>query len=102
MALKNSMVAGGSISKHVERGAMEAAQRRGCQFVLVSPLRDDLPVEAGAEWLSTTPSTDTTLMLGIVQTLVSENQHKQTKLDRYTEGWPVFLRYLTGESDGVP
>lgn len=26
MALKNSMVAGGSISKHVERGAMAAAQ----------------------------------------------------------------------------
>ena len=43
MALKNSMVAGGSISKHVERGAMAAARRRGCEFVLVSPLRDDLP-----------------------------------------------------------
>lgn len=36
MALKNSMVAGGSISKHVERGAMEAARRRGCEFILVS------------------------------------------------------------------
>ena len=40
MALKNSMVAGGSISKHVERGAMEAARRRGCEFILVSPLRE--------------------------------------------------------------
>lgn len=102
MALKNSMVAGGSISKHVERGAMEAAHRRGCAFVLVSPLRDDLPVEAGAEWMTAVPGTDTALMLGIVHTLVSEGLHDQAFLDRYTEGWPVFLRYLTGESDGQP
>ncbi|MGH6716855.1 MAG: molybdopterin-dependent oxidoreductase, partial [Bradyrhizobium sp.] len=30
MALKNSMVAGGSVSKHVERGAMRRAAERGC------------------------------------------------------------------------
>ena len=40
MALKNSMVAGGGISQHVERGAMARAAPRGCQFVLVSPLRE--------------------------------------------------------------
>src|SRR5882762_3500835 len=100
MALKNSMVAGGSISKHVERGAMEAARRRGCEFILMSPLREDLPVEAGAEWMSCTPGTDNALMLGIVHTLVTEALHDQAFLDRYTEGWPVFWRYLTGESDG--
>src|SRR5437879_13655779 len=43
---------------------------------------------------------DTALMLGIVHTLVREGLHDQAFLDRYTEGWPVFLRYLTGESDG--
>ena len=26
----------------------------------------------------------------------------QAFLDRYTEGWPVFLRYLTGDADGQP
>ncbi len=46
MALKNSDVAGGSVSQHVERGAMERAAERGCQFVLVGPLRADLPDEA--------------------------------------------------------
>jgi len=102
MALKNSMVAGGSISKHVERGAMEAAHKRGCAFVLVSPLRDDLPIEAGAEWMTALAGTDTALMIGIVHTLVSEGLHDQAFLDRYTEGWPVFLRYLTGEVDGKP
>jgi len=100
MALKNSMVAGGSISKHVERGAMAAARRRGCEFVLVSPLRDDLPLEAGAEWMTARPGTDTALMIGIVHSLVSAGLHDQAFLDRYTEGWPVFLRYLLGEADG--
>jgi biotin/methionine sulfoxide reductase len=101
MALKNSMVAGGSIGKHVERGAMAAARKRGCEFILISPLRDDLPVEAGAEWMTCVPGTDTALMLGIVHTLVSEGLHDQSFLDRYAEGWPVFLRYLTGETDGA-
>jgi biotin/methionine sulfoxide reductase len=102
MALKNSMIAGGSVSKHVERGAMAAAKARGCEFVLVSPLRDDLPEEAGAEWLTVTPATDTAMMLGIVHTLVSEGLHDQAFLDRYTEGWSLFARYLTGETDGQP
>ncbi len=66
MALKNSMVAGGSVSKHVERGAMERARARGCEFVLVGPLRSDLPEEAGAEWISNIPGTDTALMLALV------------------------------------
>src|SRR5271169_2055453 len=66
MALKNSMVAGGSISRHIERGAMAQARARGCEFVLVGPLRDDLPEDAGAEWISSTPGTDTALMLALV------------------------------------
>src|SRR5712671_129555 len=63
MALKNSMVAGGSVSKHVERGAMDRARARGCEFVLVSPLRGDLPEEAGAEWVASMPGSDTALMM---------------------------------------
>ncbi|MDE2062402.1 MAG: molybdopterin guanine dinucleotide-containing S/N-oxide reductase [Bradyrhizobium sp.] len=102
MALKNSMVAGGSVSKHVERGAMRRAAERGCDFVLVSPLRVDLPDEAKAEWLSCIPGSDTALMMGIVHTLVTEGKHDRAFLERYTVGWPVFERYLLGETDGQP
>ena len=102
MALKNSMVAGGSVSEHVERGAMARAAARGCRFVLVGPLRDDLPDEAGAEWLSLVPGTDTALMLALVHTLVSEGRHDRDFLDRYTAGWPIFEAYLLGRSDGQP
>ena len=102
MALKNSMVAGGGVSKHVERGAMQRAAERGCAFVLVSPLRADLPDEAKAEWLSCAPGSDAALMMGIVHTLVIEGKHDRAFLERYTEGWPIFERYLRGETDGVP
>ncbi|AMJ61002.1 molybdopterin guanine dinucleotide-containing S/N-oxide reductase [Bosea sp. PAMC 26642] len=102
MALKNSMVAGGSISKHVERGAMDRARARGCEFVLVGPLRGDLPEEAGAEWVSSIPGTDTALMMALVHTLVVNGLHDRDFLERYTVGWPIFERYLLGESDGQP
>lgn len=102
MALKNSMVAGGSVSRHVERGAMDRARARGCEFVLVGPLRSDLPEEAGAAWISSVPGTDTALMLALVHTLVAEGLHDRAFLDRYTTGWPIFERYLLGETDGQP
>jgi biotin/methionine sulfoxide reductase len=101
MALKNSMVAGGSVSQHVERGAMERAADRGCAFVLVSPLRSDLPDEAKAEWLPVTPGSDTALMMALVHTLVAEGRHDRAFLKRCTVGWPVFERYLMGETDGI-
>ena len=52
MALKNSMVASGGISRHIERQSMQAARQRGCEFILVSPLRCDLPEEARADALA--------------------------------------------------
>ena len=79
-----------------------APRARGCQFVLVSPLRGDLPEEAGAEWISNIPGTDTALMLALVHTLVVEGLHDRDFLDRYTVGWPIFERYLLGETDGQP
>ena len=102
MALKNSMVAGGSVSQHVERGAMARARANGCRFVNVSPLRADLPEEAGSQWIANIPGTDTALMLALVHTLVVEGRHDRDFLDRYTVGWPVFERYLLGETDGQP
>ena len=102
MALKNSMVAGGGISQHVERGAMDRARQNGCEFVLVGPLRADLPSEAGAEWLSLIPGTDTALMLALAYTLVADGSHDKDFLARYTVGWELFERYLMGHADGQP
>lgn len=102
MALKNSMVAGGGVSRHLERGAMARARARGCEFLLVSPLRADLPEEAGADWTGITPGTDTALMLALVHRIVATGRHDRAFLDRYTVGWPEFEAYLTGRTDGQP
>lgn len=102
MALKNSMVSGGGISRHVERGSMQRAAERGCEFVNVGPLRADLPAEAQPEWFSIVPGTDAALMLALIHTLVVENLHDRGFLDRYTSGWLEFERYLLGETDGQP
>ncbi|QHI97131.1 molybdopterin-dependent oxidoreductase [Xylophilus rhododendri] len=102
MALKNSRVASGGISRHVERDAMQAAARRGCRFVSISPLRSDMPEEAGFEWLPATPGTDTALMLGLVHELVRLGLHDRAFLASHCEGWDGFEDYLLGRSDGVP
>ena len=101
MALKNSMVASGGVSAHVERQAMQAARARGCDFVNISPVRDDLPEEAGAEWLALVPNTDTALMLGMAHTLLAEGLHDAGFIARCCSGWEEFEAYLTGRADGV-
>ncbi len=102
MALKNSMVASGGVSAHVERRSMAAAAARGCAFVNVSPLRDDLPEEARAEWLAPVPNTDTAMMLGMAHTLLAEGLHDHAFIERCCSGWEAFEAYLTGRADGVP
>ncbi|MEG1679356.1 MAG: molybdopterin-dependent oxidoreductase, partial [Stenotrophomonas sp.] len=74
MALKNSRVASGGVSRHTEKGAMLAAALRGCRFVNISPLRSDLPPELHAEWIAAVPMTDTALMLGLVHQLHADGQ----------------------------
>lgn len=101
MAIKNAGVGGGGTSRHLARGHMAAARRRGAEFVVVGPLRDDLPPEAEAEWRSIAPGTDTALMLGIAHTLMAEGLHDRPFLERFTAGYPVFEDYLAGRSDGV-
>lgn len=102
MAIRNNAVSGGGVSRHVEHGAMRAAHQRGTHFVLVSPLRSDLPEAAEAEWLPTIPGTDTALMLGLAHTLMAEGLHDRDFLARYCAGYPVFEDYLAGRSDGQP
>ena len=102
MALKNSRVASGGISRHVERDAMRRAAARGCRFVSISPIRSDLPDEARFEWLAPVPGTDTALMLALVHQLVSDGAHDREFIARCCDGWEVFEDYLMGRADGVP
>jgi biotin/methionine sulfoxide reductase len=102
MALKNSSIASGGVSRHTERDHMRAAYARGARFVLISPINDDLPEEIEAEWLALRPGTDTALMLGIAHTLVVNGWHDRAFLASHCTGWPKFEDYLMGHSDGIP
>ena len=102
MALRNSRVASGGVSRHIERGSMAAAAARGCRFINISPLRPDLPDEARAIWLPIRPGTDTAMMLGLAHVLVTEGLYDRAYVERYCDGWAVFEAYLSGRADGQP
>jgi biotin/methionine sulfoxide reductase len=102
MALKNNDVGGGGTSQHIARDRLAAARRRGVEFHLVGPLRDDMPPQTEAVWHPIRPGTDVALMLGVAHTLVSEGLHDRAFLDRYCVGWEKFEAYLLGRADGQP
>ncbi|WP_369640422.1 molybdopterin-dependent oxidoreductase, partial [Nocardia sp. JMUB6875] len=98
---KNSAVSPGGVSRHNARGWIETARENGCKFVTVSPLRDDIPAEARAEWIAARPGSDAALMLALAQVLDAEGLADNSFLDRYTVGYERFADYLRGGVDGV-
>ncbi|WP_405163834.1 molybdopterin-dependent oxidoreductase [Nocardia sp. NBC_01499] len=98
---KNAAVAPGGVSRHNTRGWISAARARGCRFVSITPLRDDIPAQAQAEWLAPRPGSDTALMLALAQVLDAEGLADKAFLDKYTVGYQRFIGYVRGETDGV-
>src|SRR5260370_696958 len=78
------------------------AHRRGAEFHLIGPLRDDLPGAVEAVWHPILPGTDVALMLGLAHTLVGGGLHDRAFLERFCVGWAAFEAYLLGSSDGQP
>src|SRR5689334_22619389 len=102
MALKNGDVGGGGTSQHIARDSLMAAARRGIEFHLIGPIRDDLPETVEAVWHPIQPGSDVALILGLAHTLVTEGLHDRAFLDRYCTGWETFEAYLLGRRDGQP
>ena len=102
MAVKNNDVGGGGTSEHIARDRLNEAHRRGVEFHLISPLRDDLLAAVEAVWHPIRPGTDVALMLGLAHTLVAEDRHDAAFLARYCVGWQAFEDYLLGRSDSQP
>src|SRR5882672_4830715 len=98
--IKNTMVSPGGASRHPARDHLRAARRRGAEFVLLSPMRDDLPEFVGAEWLPLVPGSDVAVMLALAHTLVAEGLHDRDFLARCCVGFDRFERYLLGATDG--
>ncbi len=102
MALKNSRVAGGGVSRHIERESMTIAAARGCRYVNISPLASDMPPQSNAHWLPIRPGTDTALMLALAHVLATEGLYDADFVASHCDGWAVFEDYLLGRGDGQP
>ena len=98
---KNAQVSSGGISAHTLRDSLGRCRRAGCEFVSISPIRDDTLAEFDPEWMAIRPTTDVCLMLGIAHTLIVEDLHDRAFLARYTTGFDRFRAYVTGDNDGV-
>ncbi|MBM3449552.1 MAG: molybdopterin guanine dinucleotide-containing S/N-oxide reductase [Armatimonadetes bacterium] len=99
--LKNTQVTPGGSTTHPTRDHLMAAKRRGAEFVLIGPLRDDLPAFTEPRWLAPRPGTDVALMLGLAHTLTDEGLHDRDFLGRCCAGYDRFEGYLLGRSDGI-
>ena len=102
MALRNTQVSDGGISRHRMVENLQACVAQGVAFTNISPLRSDAVAELGAEWMPVVPGTDTALMLALAHTLLSEGLYDQAFLDRYTVGFDKVATYIRGGSDGLP
>lgn len=101
MALKNSMIAPGGVGAHVVHGAMRAASARGCKFVLVGPLRDDLPPDIGMRWIPIRPGTDVALMLAMIHWLIEGGSADRDFLNACCVGFGALEHYVLGHVDSV-
>ena len=99
--LKNGQIDSGGLGAHRQRDGMLGAKEAGIRFVNISPLRSDMMDELNAEWLPLRPNSDVAIMLGIAHVLHKEELHDTIFLDRYCVGFEQFVKYLTGEIDGV-
>ncbi|MGE0503614.1 MAG: molybdopterin-dependent oxidoreductase [Rhizobiaceae bacterium] len=99
---KNTQIEAGGLAEHRISGFLRQARSNGAEFVLISPMRSDIPQDLDGKWLSIVPNTDTALMLAIAHTLLAEGLHDETFLRDYTVGFDRFRPYLSGERDGLP
>jgi biotin/methionine sulfoxide reductase len=101
IAPKNAQVLSGGCGEHSLPRWIEGLKARGVRVVSVSPIRDDMPSDLGAEWHAIVPNTDTALMLGLACTLLEAGLHDSAFLERYCVGFDKVARYLLTGRDGA-
>lgn len=102
MALRNTQVSDGGVSKHRMVGNLEACAKAGVDFVNVSPLRSDAEDVLNADWMPVRPGSDTALMMGIAHTLITEGLYDQAFLESHTVGFDQVHAYIMGQPDDRP
>ena len=87
---KNSAVASGGNAHHDLVPWLRRIRDGGCRFVGVSPLRDDMPAEAGADWLAVRPGSDGALLQALAQVLIDERRYDADFVATHCAGFAEF------------
>jgi biotin/methionine sulfoxide reductase len=102
LPLKNAQIQNGGLGEHTTGAWISKCAEKGTRFIGISPIRDDMPEQAGADWIPIRPNSDTALMLALAHWLETNGHADRAFLDIYTVGYDRFLPYLLGRTDGVP
>ncbi|MEO0943564.1 MAG: molybdopterin-dependent oxidoreductase [Pseudomonadota bacterium] len=101
MAVRNSQISAGGTGYHRTGEALRQARNAGVQIVNISPVRNDVEDDLGAQWLAARPGSDVAIMLGLAHEILRNGLQDQSFLDAYSNGFEQFAAYLMGETDGV-
>lgn len=99
--VSNSQINSGGLGSHSVRDKLDEANRRGINFVNITPIRSDLLDTVNGQWIPLRPGTDVALLLALAHTIHGENLHDAVFINRCTVGFDKFLSYVNGNLDGV-
>lgn len=100
--MKNTQVESGGCGEHSVRPWLRELKARGVRLINISPLRDDIEAEFGAEWIPVRPGSDTAILMAMSLHLIERDLHDRAFLDSHCTGFARYAAYLRGETDGQP
>ncbi|MEJ2740038.1 MAG: molybdopterin-dependent oxidoreductase, partial [Dehalococcoidia bacterium] len=83
------------------RLCLARAKEKGIKIVCVDPKYTASAATFADQWIPIRPGTDTAMLIAMAYTIIEENLHDRTFLDRYTTGFDRFRDYVTGKEDGI-
>ena len=102
VGLKNTQVEPGGAGEHATHKWLPMLKKNGVRFVSITPCQDDSADYLNAEWWPARPNSDVAIMLGLAHTLVENNLHNTSFLNKYCVGFDKFSSYLLGHKDNIP
>ncbi|MGE4266777.1 MAG: molybdopterin-dependent oxidoreductase [Deferribacterales bacterium] len=87
---------------HTGNEWLRKMRAKGTRIVSIDPTKSLTLRELKCEWVPIRAASDTAMILGMCHTLFEENLYNKKFIDGYTVGFDVFIKYLSGKSDGVP
>ena len=96
---RSTQVSPGGVGAHVNADWQEKCERRGVEFILISPMRDE-SVLRQAQWVPVRPNTDAAMMLALTHWLIDNDAADWDFVERCCVGGDFVRAYVLGHVDG--